>query len=471
MPNEPSAPAQDSAPAPAHPGGAHGVPFREALRVWTLIGLQSFGGPAGQIAVMHRVLVEDRRWIGERRFLHALNYCMLLPGPEAMQLATYVGWLMHRTLGGIAAGVLFILPGFVSILALSLLYAGYRDATLVAGLFFGLKPAVLAVVVQAVIKIGRRALKNGVMYAIAAAAFIAIFFFNVPFPIIILAAGALGLIGRLVRPDLFQTLTGRAGAEDAPDDSLLGAALPEHTRPSVPRSIRVLAVWGALWGAPVAALYALAGPADVFVKQSAFFSTAAVVTFGGAYAVLAFVAQQAVEVYHWLEPGEMLDGLGMAETTPGPLIQVVQFVGFMGAYRDPGTMNPYLAGALSSILVTWVTFVPCFLWIFLGAPYIESLRNNRALTAALSAITAAIVGVVLNLGVWFAIHTLFRDVGQYDRYALHVPLPRPASLDIYALAIGALAAFLLFRVKLGMLATLGICAAAGVAVFFVRRAL
>jgi chromate transporter len=438
------------------------VTLREALRVWMLVGLQSFGGPAGQIAVMHRILVDERRWVSEARFLHALNYCMLLPGPEAMQLATYIGWLMHRTLGGLMAGILFVLPGFISILALSLLYAGFRDMTLVEGLFFGLKPAVLAVVVQAVIKIGGRALKNRIMYIIAAAAFIGIFFFNVPFPLIILAAAITGFIGHRFKPGMFLVIRLKDANGAGDDDSLLGEHLGEHTRPSLARSLRTAAIWLTLWFAPLIVLLGALGPESVYVKQAGFFSIAAVVTFGGAYAVLAFVAQQAVEVYGWLMPGEMLDGLGMAETTPGPLIQMVQFVGFMGAYRDPAELNPFIAGTLASVVVTWVTFVPCFLWIFLGGPYIESLRRNERLSAALSAITAAVVGVILNLALWFAIHTLFREVEDFERWGMRVPVPDVASIDLAATAIGIIAALLLFRLKRGMITTLLLCAALGV---------
>jgi chromate transporter len=440
------------------------------VRTWFLVGLQSFGGPAGQIAVMHRILVGERRWIGEARFLHALNYCMLLPGPEAMQLATYVGWLMHRTVGGLVAGILFVLPGFLSILALSLLYATHRDLALVQGIFFGLKPAVLAVVVHAVIRLGRRALRNAVLHAIAAAAFVAIFCFNVPFPAIIAAAALCGLIGCRVRPGAFPFAGHAPGATGGGDDSLLGERIPDHARPTMARAGRVLVVWLALWLIPIAILRATLGPDDVFSTQGVFFSTAAVVTFGGAYSVLAYIAQQAVEVHHWLAPGEMLDGLGMAETTPGPLIQVVQFVGFMGAYRDPGPLHPLLAGTLASVLVTWVTFVPCFLWIFLGAPWIETLRGSRPLGAALSAITAAVVGVVLNLALWFALHTLFADVTELRALGLHLPVPDPASLDLAAAAIGAVAALLLFRVRLSMLATLGVSAALGLVVVLVQRA-
>lgn len=440
----------------------HGVPFREAVGVWMRIGLESFGGPAGQIAVMHRVLVEQKRWISETRFLHALNYCMLLPGPEAMQLATYVGWLMHRTLGGLIAGVLFVLPGFLSILILSLLYAGYRDLALVSGLFFGLKPAVLAVVVQAVIKIGSRALRNGPMYAIAAASFIAIHVFNAPFPWIIAAAAALGALGGRAFPRWF----GHGGADSAPtkaqDNAILHDLDRGHTRPSVARSALVLLVWLPLWLTPIAALYVTRGGEDIYFKQGAFFSVASMVTFGGAYSVLAYVAQQAVEVYQWLLPGEMLDGLGMAETTPGPLIQVVQFVGFMGAYRQPGALNPFVAGTLASVLVTWVTFVPCFLWIFLGAPYIEALRGNRLLTSALTAVTAAVVGVVLHLAVWFCVHTLFAQTHEFSGWGLGVTLPVLRSIDPAAAAIALIAGILLFRLKVGMLPTLFICATLGV---------
>ncbi|TVQ51258.1 MAG: chromate efflux transporter [Phycisphaerales bacterium] len=446
----------------ARDSSGHQVPMREAVWTWVLVGLQSFGGPAGQIAVMHRILVQEKHWISESRFLHALNYCMLLPGPEAMQLATYVGWLMHRTLGGLIAGILFVLPGFVSILALSVLYAGFREMTVVDGLFFGLKPAVLAVVVQAVIKIGGRALKNRAMYVIAAGSFIAMFFFNVPFPLIIASAAIIGLLGHQWRPETFLVIKPKNGNNASDDDSLLGEYLGEHTQPTLARSVRTAVVWLALWFLPVVALLIALGPQSVYVKEAAFFSTAAVVTFGGAYAVLAFVAQQAVEVYGWLQPGEMLDGLGMAETTPGPLIQVVQFVGFMGAYRDPGEINPFIAGTLASVLVTWVTFVPCFLWIFLGGPYIESLRQNQKLSAALSAITAAVVGVVLNLAIWFAIHTLFSEVVDFQRYGLRVPMPTLASIDLAATAIGFAAAVMLFVLKKGMIPTLLICAAIGV---------
>lgn len=450
---------------PPQGGASRAVGWPEALRVWAAIGLQSFGGPAGQIAVMHRILVDEKRWISERRFLHALNYCMLLPGPEATQLATYVGWLMHRTLGGIAAGVLFVLPGFLSILALSIAYAAFEGAGPVEAVFFGIKPAVLAIVVQAVVKIGRRVLKNGMMVAVAAAAFVAIFFYEIPFPLIVLTAGLLGFIGGRVRPDLFCVIE-----VDSPNDptqavpqTLIGDEVLEHTRPSAARAVRTLLIWGSLWLVPVAGLLLWLGPEHVFTKQATFFSTAAVVTFGGAYSVLAYIAQQAVENYGWLRPGEMLDGLGMAETTPGPLIQVVQFVGFMGASRDPGPLHPLVAGTLASVVVTWVTFVPCFLWIFLGAPYIEALRGNRLLSAALSTVTAAVVGVVLNLAAWFAIHTLFAEVAETTIAGARVFVPSAASLRLGALVIALLAAGLLFGARWGMLRVLLVCVLVGVA--------
>ncbi len=350
------------------------ISWPEALRTFARIGIQSFGGPAGQIAVMHRELVEKEKWVSEARFLHALNYCTLLPGPEAMQLVTYFGWLTHRTAGGLAAGVLFVLPGFLSILLLSILYARFRDLTPIAGLLFGIKAAVLVVVVEAVLRIGKRALKNGTMVAIAALAFVAIYFFEVPFPWIVLAAGVLGLAGGRFAPERFSVLRARTAAEEAEPEARLDAAWRrgelEHARPDLARALRTLVLWLVIWLGPVALLARSAGPDDVFTQQAVFFSKAAVVTFGGAYSVLAYVAQRAVEVYGWLEPGEMLDGLGLAETTPGPLIQAVQFVGFLGAYRDPGALDPLLAGLVASVIVTWVTYAPCFLYIFVGAPYV-----------------------------------------------------------------------------------------------------
>src|SRR5829696_667117 len=381
------------------PVPTHGVSLSEAFRVWLRVALLSFGGPAGQIAVMHKILVEEKKWVSENRFLHALNYCMLLPGPEAQQLATYIGWLMHRTLGGVMAGGLFIVPGIVSIMVLSVVYAAFGKVGLVAALFFGLKAAVLAIVLEAVVRIGKKSLKNNVMLALAAAAFIGIFFLDVPFPIIILAAGLIGFFGGRAGLRQFEVGGGHGpnkGKGDGYAEDLLGDELPTHARPTVRRALRASSIWLVLWVVPVAAVLWTLGEGNVFSQIAIFFSKMAMVTFGGAYAVLAYVAQQAVENYQWLHPGEMLDGLGMAETTPGPLIMVLQFVGFMGAFRDPGALSPLLAGTLGGLLATWVTFTPCFLWIFLGAPFIETLRGNKPLAGALSAITATVVGVVLK---------------------------------------------------------------------------
>ena len=445
----------------------HGVVLREAIRVWLRVAMLSFGGPAGQIAVMHRILVEEKRWISESRFLHALNYCMLLPGPEAQQLATYVGWLMHRTLGGIIAGGLFIIPGIVAIMALSYVYAGYGNVPVIVALFFGLKAAVLAIVLEAVFRIGKRALKNNVMIAFAAAAFVGIFFFNVPFPIIVFSAAIIGFVAGLMGLAEFEANAGHAADKGKPAvvDDMLGEGIPEHTRPTVARALAVSAIWLALWLIPVIALLVTLGRGNVFSEIAVFFSKMAVVTFGGAYAVLAYVAQQAVENYGWLKPGEMLDGLGMAETTPGPLIMVLQFVGFMAAYRDPGSLAPMMAGTLGGLLATWVTFTPCFLWIFLGAPFVETLRGNKALNAALSAITAAVVGVVLNLAIWFAIHSVFRETVPVHAFPLSFDAPRLASVDWLALALTIAAAVAIFRFKIGMIATLAACCGTGIALF------
>jgi chromate transporter len=444
---------------------SHGVSLGEALRVWLRVAMLSFGGPAGQIAVMHRILVEEKRWISESRFLHALNYCMLLPGPEAQQLATYVGWLMHRTRGGLLAGGLFILPGVIAIMALSYIYAAFGHVSLVTSLFFGLKAAVLAIVLEAVFRVGKRALKNNALIALAAVAFVAIFFFRVPFPLIVFGAALIGFIGDRAGLAVFRTAPHGAGAgkETGLVDDLLGDQVPDHTRPTIMRSLRVSAVWLLLWLGPVALLVAFLGTGNVFSQIAVFFSKMAVVTFGGAYAVLAYVAQQAVENYHWLKPGEMLDGLGMAETTPGPLIMVLQFVGFMAAYRDPGALSPMVAATLGGLLATWVTFTPSFFWIFLGAPFMEKLRGNQALSAALSAITAAVVGVILNLAIWFAIHTIFHEVSPIRQFGFDFDAPVLMSVDLWALALSAVAIVAIFRFKVGMIPTLAGCSLAGIA--------
>jgi chromate transporter len=445
----------------------HGVSFSEAFRVWLRVASLSFGGPAGQIAVMHKLIVEERRWISDKRFLHALNYCMLLPGPEAQQLATYIGWLMHRTRGGLVAGGLFVLPGIIAIMALSYVYVLFGEVGFVSALFFGLKSAVLAIVLEALARIGKRALKNNVMRALAALAFIGIFFFAVSFPIIVLGAGVIGYLGARAGFQQFE-LGGGHGATKGPqvEESLLGEETPAHARPTLASSLRTGAIWLSVWLLPVAALLIFAG-ASVFTSIALFFSKMALVTFGGAYAVLAYVAQQAVETYHWLKAGEMLDGLGMAETTPGPLIMVLQFVGFLAAYRAPGGLSPLMAGTLGGLIATWVTFTPCFLWIFFGAPYIERLRDNEALAGALSAITAAIVGVILNLAIWFSVHTIFRETRHYAGFGLSVDVPVPASVDAWALLLAIAAAIAIFRFKVGMIPTLAACSAAGIVLYLV----
>ncbi|AZO76782.1 MULTISPECIES: chromate efflux transporter [unclassified Bosea (in: a-proteobacteria)] len=438
----------------------------EATRVWLKIGLLSFGGPAGQIALMHKELVDERRWIGERRFLHALNYCMLLPGPEAQQLATYIGWLMHRTVGGLIAGLLFILPGALVMWGLSLLYVLYRQVPLVDAIFFGVKAAVLAVVIEAGLRISKRALKNRAMVVIAIAAFLALFLLKAPFPLVILCAGLIGWLGHHWAPALFGS-GGHAGKDGAPEfkgvvDLMFERGELSHAEPSAGRALKVLAVWLPLWLGPVVLLWALLGGGNVFTQIGGFFSAMAVVTFGGAYAVLAYVAQAAVETYGWLVAGEMVDGLGLAETTPGPLILVLQFVGFLAAWRAPGGLDPLVAGSLGGLLTVWVTFAPCFLWIFLGAPYIEALRGNRALSAALTAITAAVVGVIANLALWFGLHVLFRMVRPVVIGPLAPDLPVLASLDWRAALLAVAAMIALLRFKLGMIPVLAACAAAGV---------
>jgi len=461
---------QPSKTTQAPPSAAsHGISLREACRIWVKVALNSFGGPAGQIAVMHRLLVDEKRWVSENRFLHALNYCMLLPGPEAQQLATYLGWLLHGTRGGLIAGTLFVLPGFLAILLLSIVYVVYQEATLVAALFFGLKAAVLAVVVEAVIRIGRRALKNWAMVTLAAVAFTAIFFFAVPFPLIVVAAGLAGYLGGRIAPQLFYVITGHAAKSRDEAGFVITDEVAARLRPSTKRAVQTLATWLALWFAPLLAIIIWDGTGSVFVQVGTFFSTAAVVTFGGAYAVLAYVAQQAVETYGWLSPGEMLHGLAMAETTPGPLIQVVQFVGFMGAYRFAEGLSPMLAGVLGAILTTWVTFVPSFLWIFLGAPYIEYLRGNQGLTAALSGITAAVVGVILNLAVWFALHVIFGQVNEVHAYGLRLFVPTVATLDTAALIIAAGAFMAIFLFRLGMIPTLFTSAVVGLVYYLLAR--
>jgi chromate transporter len=461
-------PAPAPAAAPAAPATVVEIPFRAALLVWMRVAALSFGGPAGQIAVMQRILVDEKRWVSQHRFLHALNYCMLLPGPEAQQLAIYLAWLLHGTWAGVVAGALFVLPGFLSILGLSVLYATFQGSGLVAALFWGLKPAVLAVVVEALLRVGRRALHGAARRWIAAFAFLALFLFDLPFPLVLLIAATSGwLLGR-------RGLAGFGGTGGISDPDAMPAGEGDRAvdraardgdtawrRPSWRRSLRVAAFWLVLWWAPVGALALALGRDHLLVREGAFFGKVAVVTFGGAYSVLAYVAQRAVEDFHWLTADEMLDGLGMAETTPGPLIQVVQFVAFLGAWRQPEPFGALAAGVLGSAIVTWVTFVPCFLWIFLGAPYIEWLRGRRALTDALSAITAAVVGVILDLALWFALHTLFGEVQERRWGGLRLLVPDPATLDLAALLIAVAAAWALLRTRAGLLPTLAAAVLAG----------
>jgi chromate transporter len=440
----------------------HVVPLRTAVAAWFLISWQTFGGPAGQIAVMHRELVEERRWIGERRFLHAMSYCMLLPGPEAQQLAIYSGWLLNGWIGGVVAGVLFVLPGFITILALSWVYVAHGESTLVTGVLLGLAAAVIPIVVQAVLRLGSRAVRNRVLLVLAVAAFVALAVLAVPFPLVVLAAGVVGwLVGRR-RPDLVR-MPEPAATEDEqppliPDDALHRA--PRSGR----RNLVVLTVGIVLWAAPVVLAVALAGgTSSVFVDQGLFFGGMALVTFGGAYAVLSYVAQAAVEHYGWLTAQEMVRGLALAETTPGPLIMVVQFVAFLGAFRDPSGLDPWAAAVLASLLVVWVTFVPGFLFIFLGAPYVERLRGNESLSAALTGVTAAVVGVIGNLALYFAVHTLFAESERIGWDHLGLLVPVWSSFQWEPAVLGTLGAVLVFVVRWPVLATLGVCGAAGLA--------
>lgn len=439
-----------------------GIGLREATRVWAGIGLNSFGGPAGQIAVMHREVVERRRWVSEQRFLHALNYCMILPGPEAQQLATYIGWLMHGVPGGLIAGGLFVLPGFLTMLVLAGSYALYGTVAWVAGLLFGIQAAVVAIVTEAVLRIGRRTLRSAALRIVAALSFVAIFFLAVPFPAIVVVAAGFGWVAGRARPGWFPTrAAGAAGtrAEPAhllPDD--------EHVPPRTAwRARRAAAVCLALWLVPVGALTVFLGAGSIFSQEAQLFSKSAVITFGGAYAVLGYIAQQAVGHYAWITPRDMIAGLGLAETTPGPLILVLEFVGFLAAYSRPGSLPPVLAGTLGALLTAWVTFVPCFLFIFAGAPYVERLRGNLAVSHALTAVTAAIAGVVLNLAVWFALHTDFATVDDHRLGVLHLATPGTASVRGASIAVSALAAVAVFGLKARTLPVLGGAAALGAA--------
>ncbi len=437
---------------------ARSIALGEAFAVWLRIGLLSFGGPAGQIALMQRILIDEKRWIGEQRFLHALNYCMLLPGPEAIQLAIYIGWLMHRTVGGLMAGLLFLLPGVVALMLLSLVYALAGNVPVVEALFFGLKAAVLAIVIKAVISLSHRALGSTVRYMIAAAAFVGLFVFGAPFPLIVLAAAILGFLGGWYRWQGFEPPRHGEASDEADERHLEGA------RPSRWHALQVVAVWLPLWLAPTVLLAWGLGLHHVFTQTGLFFSKLALVTFGGAYAVLAYMAQQAVEHHAWLTAGEMLDGLGLAETTPGPLIMVVQFVGFLAGFRESG-LDPVVGGILCGLLATWVTFVPSFMFIFLGAPYVETLRGRPALGGALAAITAAVVGVILNLSLWFGMHVVFGQVERLHWGVLKPFVPVFGSLDLLALGLVAFALACQFLFRLGLFTTLALCSLAGVSLW------
>jgi len=426
--------AMSSAPIPS---------FSEALAVWARIGITSFGGPAGQIALMHRILVDEKKWLDEKTYLLALNFCTLLPGPEAMQLATYSGWRLHGVKGGLAAGLLFVLPGAVIVLALSWLYALYGAVPTVTALFTGIKAAVLAIVIEALFKISKRSLRDGSEWVVAGLSFIGIFFLKIPFPIIILAAGLFGYWRS-------------SGAVVELDQS---SSLPVRKRDT----LTTILLWSVIWLAPLVAVALIFGSDHVLAKLSVFFAQLAIVTFGGAYAVLAYMAQDVVQLHGWLQPGEMLDGLGLAETTPGPLILVTEFVGFLAAFRQ-GDGSPLMMGLLGALVTLWATFVPSFMFIFAGAPYIEKLKSAPKLKGALSAITAAVVGVILNLSVWFAFHVLFRQVDSYQLGPLHVTVPEWLTIDGTVASLALLAALLIFVLHRGVITTLAICGALSLAV-------
>jgi chromate transporter len=445
---------ESSSPGEARPGAAaHLIPFGEALRYWLRLGFINFGGPAGQIAIMHDELVDKRRWISNNRFLHALNYCMLLPGPEAQQLAIYIGWLLNGTWGGIVAGILFVLPAFFLIMALTWTYAAHGDIAWVAAVFYGLRSAVIALVLAAVIRVGSKALKTPALVLVAAAAFVAIFLVKVPFPLIILVAALIGLIGMRLRPPWFPPPS-EHGAEDQGD-----VLIADHHDAAVGRtrfrSLKVLLIGLAVWWGPLFVVAWVRGGDDTLTKEAVFFSQAAMLTFGGAYAVLSYINQAAVQTFGWLDPGQMVTGLGLAESTPGPLIMVTQFVGFLGAYRFPGGLDPVVAGVLGATVAVWATFAPCFLWIFLGAPYIERLRGNQALNAALGAVTAAVVGVILNLAVTFGVATLFAEVSQGEVLGMTFPLPDLTSIDLFAVAVAAVAFIGLWKYRWNVLWVVG----------------
>lgn len=422
------------------------ISTKELFKVWSHVAAHSFGGPAGQIAVIHKLVVEDKKLISEERFLHALNFCMLLPGPEAQQLATYMGWMMSKWKGGLIAGGLFVLPGFLSILALSYMYVLFNDMSAVQGLFYGIKPAIIAVVLAALYRISKKSLKTSFYWVLAFMAFIALFFMNLPFPLVVIGSGVLGMLyGKFV-----------AHHELADTHNL--------EKPPFGQTIKTLITWIAVWMAPVVLIFLLLGPKSTFHTLNLFFSKMSLVTFGGAYAALSYVAQQAVDVYGWLQGTEMLDGLALAETTPGPLIQVVQYVGFMGAYRFPEAMNPLMSAFIGSVLTTWMTFAPCFLFIFTFAPYIEFIRGQKIFSDALSAITASIVGVIFNLSLWFVLNALFLKSTKVNTSLFKFSYPILNSIDYYAAGICLVALFMQFKLKSGLFKILGVSIALGISV-------
>jgi len=425
----------------------HSPSFAELTRVSARIGFLSFGGPAGQIALMHRELVDERRWVSEDDYLQALNLCTLLPGPEAQQLATWIGWKLQGWRGGLVAGGLFVIPGALVMLALSTLYALAADLAWFAALFLGIKAAVLAIIAQALLRIAGRALKTPFQQVLAVIAFAALFLFDAPFPLVVLAALALGALIGAKRPDWLALKTA-------------GPASEGHIRPW-PATFKALAVWLAIWAAPMVSVLVFLGRGSVLWDIGLFFSQLAVVTFGGAYAVLAYMAQEAVSGFGWLSAGEMADGLGLAETTPGPLIMVTQFVGYLAAYRDPGPFDPLVAGILGAALTTWVTFAPCFLWIFAMAPWMDRLQRAPALKGGLAAVTAAVVGVIANLALWFALHVLFARVEVLELGPAQLQWPDLASFDWRAGVISVVALVLIFGLKRGIVTTLGVTAAMG----------
>jgi chromate transporter len=453
----------DSGVNSSEPQSVHLVPFREAVRTWWSISLQTFGGPAGQIAVMHRVLVDQKRWIGERRFLHALNYCMLLPGPEAQQLAIYIGWLLNGTRGGLIAGSFFVLPGLVALLILSAIYVSFGNSLVVSSLFLGLSAAVFAIVVQAVLRVARRSLLNSQLRAIALLAFLALTIAKTPFPVVIALAAVAGWAGARWWPTPNSTAV-EPDSDQAPP--VVPDTLLHRESPGLVRSAKVAAIGVALWFSPVLVLAFWLGREHIIVQQGTFFSGTAMVTFGGAYAVLAYVAHRAVETYGWLSAAEMTRGLALAETTPGPLIIVVQFVAFLGAYRNPGSLSPWVAAVIAALLTCWVTFVPSFLWIFLGAPYVERLRANKALAAALTGISAAVVGVIAQLALYFATHTFFSRQTRVDFGWFSWQLPQLASLQWPSVLLAMIAAWLIFRRGWPLLRVLGVAAGLGLVVGF-----